>query len=191
MLEEKYKQIKEKMQKTIDLLSLELSRIRTARANPAILDDIKVEYYGTLTPLKQLASISIPEPRQLLIQPWDRSAIPQIEKAILKSELGLNPIVETNLIRIPLPPLTEERRKELVKLCHKLTEDAKIAIRNIRRDGNEEIKKLEKDKKISEDDVRIGQKKIQEITDEFIKTADKLFAQKEQEITELKPGRQD
>lgn len=184
MLEEKYKQIKEKMQKTIDLLSLELSRIRTARANPAILDDVKVEYYGTLTPLKQLASISIPEPRQLLIQPWDRSAIPEIEKAILKSELGLNPIVEINLIRIPLPPLTEERRKELVKLCHKLTEDAKIAIRNIRRDGNEEIKKLEKDKKIAEDDVRIGQKKIQEITDEFIKTADKLFAQKEQEIME-------
>lgn len=184
MLEEKYKQIKEKMQKTVDLLSLELSRIRTARANPAILDDVKVEYYGTLTPLKQLASISVPEPRQLLIQPWDRSAIPEIEKAILKSELGLNPIVETNLIRIPIPPLTEERRKELVKLCHKLSEDAKIAIRNIRRDGNEDIKKLEKDKKISEDDARIAQKKIQDFTDEFIKTVDKLFAQKEKEIME-------
>ncbi|MCX7784859.1 MAG: ribosome recycling factor [candidate division WOR-3 bacterium] len=184
MLEEKYKQIKEKMQKTVDLLSLELSRIRTARANPAILDDVKVDYYGTLTPLKQLSSISVPEPRQLLIQPWDRSAIPEIEKAILKSELGLNPIVEANLIRIPIPPLTEERRKELVKLCHKLSEDAKIAIRNIRRDGNEDIKKLEKDKKISEDDARIAQKKIQEFTDEFIKTVDKLFAQKEKEIME-------
>ncbi|MEO0092249.1 MAG: ribosome recycling factor [candidate division WOR-3 bacterium] len=184
MLEEKYKQIKEKMQKSVDLFSLELSRIRTARANPAILDDVKVDYYGTLTPLKQLASISVPEPRQLLIQPWDRSAIPEIEKAILKSELGLNPIVETNLIRIPIPPLTEERRKELVKLCHKLSEDAKIAIRNIRRDGNEDIKKLEKDKKISEDDARIAQKKIQDFTDEFIKTVDKLFAQKEKEIME-------
>lgn len=184
MLEEKYKQIKEKMQKTTDLLSLELSKIRTARANPAILDDIKVEYYGSVVPLKQIASISAPEPRMLVIQPWDRNALTEIEKAIHKAEIGLNPQVEANLVRIPIPPLTEERRKELVKLCAKLAEDTRIAIRNIRREGNEQIKKMEKDKKISEDDTKVATKKIQEFTDEYIKIIDNLFQKKEKEILE-------
>jgi len=184
MLETVYKTIKDKMQKTNDLLSLELSKIRTARANPAILDEVKVDYYGSVVPLKQIASISAPEPRMLVIQPWDRNALPEIEKALQKAELGLNPIMEANLIRLPIPLLTEERRKELVKLCHKLAEDTKVAIRNIRREGNEQIKKLEKEKKVSEDDTEVGNKKIQEFTDDYIKNIDKLFFKKEKEILE-------
>lgn len=184
MLEEKYKQLKEKMHKTTELLSLELSKIRTARANPAILDEVKVDYYGSIVPLKQIASISAPEPRMLVIQPWDRNALSEIEKAIHKAEIGLNPQVEANLVRIPIPPLTEERRKELVKLCHKLSEDAKVAIRNIRREGNEQLKKLEKDKEISEDDLKKAEKKVQEFTDEYIKVIDNLFQKKEKEILE-------
>jgi len=184
MLETVYKTIKDKMQKTNDLLSLELSKIRTARANPAILDEVKVDYYGSVVPLKQIASISAPEPRMLVIQPWDRNALPEIEKALQKAELGLNPIMEANLIRLPIPLLTEERRKELVKLCHKLAEDTKVAIRNIRREGNEQIKKLEKEKKVSEDDTEVGNKKIQEFTDDYIKNIDNLFFKKEKEILE-------
>jgi ribosome recycling factor len=184
MLETVYKTIKDKMQKTNDLLSLELSKIRTARANPAILDEVKVDYYGSVVPLKQIASISAPEPRMLVIQPWDRNALPEIEKALQKAELGLNPIMEANLIQLPIPLLTEERRKELVKLCHKLAEDTKVAIRNIRREGNEQIKKLEKEKKISEDDTEVGNKKIQEFTDDYIKNIDNLFFKKEKEILE-------
>jgi len=184
MLEEKYKQIKDKMHKTADLLSMELSKIRTARANPAILEEIKVEYYGSVVPLKQIASISAPEPRMLVIQPWDRNALGEIEKAIHKAEIGLNPQVEANLVRIPIPALTEERRKELVKLCHKLSEDTKVAIRNIRREGNEQVKKLEKDKKITEDDSEVATKKIQDFTDEHIKNIDSLFLKKEKEILE-------
>lgn len=184
MLEAAYKTLKEKMQKTTDLLSLELSKIRTARANPAILDEVKVNYYGSVVPLKQIASISAPEARMLVIQPWDRAALPEIEKSIHKAEIGLNPQVEGNLVRLPIPPLTEERRKELVKLCAKLSEDTKIAVRNIRREGNEQIKKLEKDKKISEDDSEKGVKKVQEFTDEYIKNIDILFQKKEKEILE-------
>jgi ribosome recycling factor len=184
MLETVYKTIKDKMQKTADLLSLEFSKIRTARANPAILDEVKVNYYGSVVPLKQIASISASESRMLVIQPWDRNALSEIEKSLQKSELGLNPIIEASLIRLPIPALTEDRRKELVKLCHKLAEDTKVAIRNIRREGNEQIKKLEKDKKVSEDDTEIGNKKIQEFTDEFIKNIDSLFQKKEKEILE-------
>ncbi|MEO0131494.1 MAG: ribosome recycling factor [candidate division WOR-3 bacterium] len=184
MLENIYKQTKEKMRKTTDVLALELSKIRTARASPAILEEIKVNYYGSLVPLKQIASIQAADPKTLIVQPWDRSVLSEIEKAILKAEIGLNPIVESNFLRVPIPPLSEERRKELVKLCHKLTEEAKVAIRNIRRDSNEQIKKLEKEKEISEDDSERAAKKIQEITDEHIKIIDDLFAKKEKEILE-------
>lgn len=184
MLKEVYKTTRIKMQKTYELLGQELAKIRTGRANPAILDSIKVDYYGNPTPLKQLANIYALEPRMLVIQVWDKNAIPEIEKAIYKTELGLTPKVESSLIKIPIPPLTEERRKELIRLCAKLTEDAKIAIRNIRRDANEEIKKLEKEKKISEDDSRIGMKKIQEITDEFTEEIEELFRNKKKEILE-------
>ncbi|MEO0093364.1 MAG: ribosome recycling factor [candidate division WOR-3 bacterium] len=184
MLEDVYKNTKAKMQKTVELLALEFSRLRTARANPAILDGVKVNYYGTNVPLRQIATISIPDPRQIVIQPWDRNALPEIEKAIYKADIGLAPQVEANLLRIPIPPLTEERRKELVKLCAKLAEDARVAIRNIRRESNEQIKKLEKEKKISEDDSHQGVKKVQDLTDEFIKNIDDLLAKKEKEILE-------
>lgn len=184
MLETIYSDIKNRMRKTIDLLSQELARIRTARANPAILDGVKVSYYNSQVPLKQLATISVPEPRLLVIQPWDKQALGEIEKAIYRADLGLAPVSNGNTIRIPIPALTEERRKDLVKLCSKLTEDAKVAIRNIRRDANEEIKKAEKDKKISEDDAKQGQKKIQEFTDDNIKLLDELFKKKEKEILE-------
>ncbi|MEO0005066.1 MAG: ribosome recycling factor [candidate division WOR-3 bacterium] len=184
MLEKLYTECRNKMTKAVEVLTAEFARIRTARANPAILDGVRVNYYETLTPLRQVASISAPEPRQLVVQPWDRNLLPEIEKAILKAELGLTPKVEANLIRIPIPPLTEERRRELVKLCAKLTEDARVAIRNVRRDIIEDVKKLEKEKKISEDDSRLAQKKVQEITDEFIKKLDDLFAKKQAEIME-------
>lgn len=184
MLEELYKNTKVKMQKTVELLAQEFSRLRTARANPAILDGVKIAYYGSTVPLKQVASVSIPDPKQIVIQPWDRNALGEIEKAIYKADIGLTPQVEANLIRIPIPPLTEERRKELVKLCAKLAEDSKVAIRNIRREGNDQVKKLEKDKKISEDDSKNGTKKVQDITDEFIKNIDDLFARKEKDILE-------
>ncbi len=184
MLEKLYTECRNKMNKAIEVLAGEFARIRTSRANPAILEGIKVNYYNTPTPLRQVANISVPEPRQLVVQPWDRNLLPEIEKAILKAELGLTPKVEANLVRIPIPPLSEERRRELVKLCAKLAEDTRVAIRAVRRDTIEEAKKLEKDKKISEDDTKLAQKKIQEITDEFIKKVDELFEKKQAEIME-------
>lgn len=184
MLDKVYSEYRGRMQKTIELLEAEFARIRTARANPAILDGVKVDYYNTPTPLKQVATISVPEPRQIVVQPWDRTILPEIEKALLKAELGLTPKVEANLIRLPIPPLTEERRRELVRLCAKLTEDSRIAVRNLRRDANDAIKKLEKEKKITEDDTKTGTKKIQEMTDEFIKKLDELLKKKEAEIME-------
>lgn len=184
MLDKVYSEYRGRMQKTIELLEAEFARIRTARANPAILDGVKVDYYNTPTPLKQVATISVPEPRQIVVQPWDRTILPEIEKALLKAELGLTPKVEANLIRLPIPPLTEERRRELVRLCAKLTEDSRIAVRNLRRDANDAIKKLEKEKKITEDDTKTGTKKIQEMTDEFINKLDELLKKKEAEIME-------
>ncbi len=184
MLEKIYQECRAKMSKAVEVLTSEFARIRTARANPAILDGIKVNYYNTPTPLRQIASISAPEPRQLVVQPWDKTVLPEIEKAILKAELGLIPKIEGNLIRIPIPPLTEERRRELVKLCAKLTEDARVAVRNVRRDLIEEIKRLEKEREVSEDDAKLAQKKIQEFTDEYIKRLDELLKKKEAEIME-------
>ena len=184
MLDNVYSEYRQKMTRTIEVLETEFARIRTARANPAILDGVKVDYYGQPTPLKQVASISVPEPRQIVVQPWDRSVLPEIEKALLKAELGLTPKVEANLIRLPIPALTEERRRELAKLCAKLTEDSRVAVRNLRREANDAVKKLEKDKKITEDDSKTGTKKIQEITDEFIKKLDGLLERKETEVLE-------
>lgn len=184
MLDKLYADYRARMTKAMELLEAEFARIRTARANPAILDGVKVSAYDSLTPLKQVASISVPEPRQIVVQPWDRTLLPEIEKAILKAELGLTPRVDSGVIRIPIPPLTEERRRELSRLCAKLTEDARVAVRNIRRDANEHIKKLEKDKKVSEDDAKKAQKKVQDMTDEFIKKLDELLRKKEVEIME-------
>jgi ribosome recycling factor len=184
MLEKVYSEYRGRMQKTLEMLESEFARIRTARANPAILDGVKVNYYDTPTPLKQVATVSVPEPRQIVVQPWDRTILPEVEKALLKAELGLTPKVEANLIRLPIPALTEERRRELVKLCAKLTEDSRVAVRNLRREANDATKKLEKDKKITEDDSKTGTKKIQEMTDEFVKKLDELLKKKEAEILE-------
>ncbi|MFO7638644.1 MAG: ribosome recycling factor [bacterium] len=184
MLDEVYVEFEARMDKSVEVLESEFARIRTARANPAILDGIKVDYYGTPTPLKQMASISVPEPRQLVIQPWDRNSLQEVERAIQKSELGLNPKVEANLIRIAIPALTEERRRELGRLCGKLTEDARIAIRNLRREANDYVRKLEKQKDISEDDCKTATKRIQELTDQYIARLDELFTAKESEILE-------
>ena len=175
----------DRMSKTIESLKKDFSSIRTGRASLALLDDIVVNYYGVATPLQQLASLSIPESRQIAIQPWDPKVVPDIEKAILKSDLGLTPMNDGKMVRINIPPLTEERRKQLVKTVRKKAEEAKVAIRNIRRDIIEEIKKLEKDKHISEDIVKKSQEETQKITDSFIAKVDEVLAHKEKEIMEV------
>ncbi|TKJ42829.1 ribosome recycling factor [candidate division TA06 bacterium B3_TA06] len=173
-----------KMKKTVELLAGEFARIRTSRANPALLEGIKVNYYGVPTPLKQIASIGVPDPRSLVIQPWDKNALGAIEKAIQASDLGLTPNVEANLIRISIPALTEERRKDLVKLVSRLTEESRVSVRNIRREAIEQFKRKEKDSEISEDDMHRGQKQVQELTDRYVEELDELFAKKEKEILE-------
>ncbi|MEO0231867.1 MAG: ribosome recycling factor [candidate division WOR-3 bacterium] len=183
-MEEVLNETKERMEKTLKNLKTEFSRIRTGKASPAILETIKVDYYGMPTPLIQIAGISVPEPRLLVIQPWDKNAIGEIEKAILKSGLGLTPKIEGNVLKIPIPPLSMERRKELIKLVRKLAEDSKVAIRNIRRDANEKLKAKKDNKEISEDDLIRYQKKVQEITDDYIKKIEEVLKKKEEEIEE-------
>lgn len=174
----------DRMQKAVAALQKELVSFRAGRATPALLDRVQVEYYGAMTPLNQLANINVPDPRTLLIQPWDKSSLGAIEKAILKSELGLTPTSDGTMIRLTIPPLTEERRLELVKMTKKYGEDAKVAIRNIRRDSNESIKKMEKTE-ISEDESRRHQDDIQKSTDKYIAEVDKVLAAKEKEIMEV------
>ena len=176
---------KEKMQKTISVFHTELRSLRAGRANPQLLERIMVDYYGTATPLPQLGNITSPEPRMLVISMWDQKAIPLVEKAIQKSDLGLNPSNDGKLIRLVVPELNEERRKELSKLVRKSSEDAKVAVRSIRRDAMEQFKKMEKDSSITEDDRVKAEKKMQEATDEAIKNVDLLAAQKEKEIMEV------
>lgn len=176
--------VKDKMEKAIAALQRDLATIRAGRANPAILDRVQVEYYGANTPLNQVANISTPDPRTLIIQPWDKTILGDVEKAIMKSDLGLNPSNDGSIIRISLPALTEERRTELVKLTRKSGEDAKVAIRNIRRDGNDDIKKLEKDE-ISEDESRRYQDDIQKLTDQFVEEVDRVLDVKEKEIMDV------
>ncbi len=173
------------MTKTIETLKKEFSSIRTGRASLALLDGIMVNYYETPTPLQQVASLSIPESRQIAIQPWDPKTISDIEKAILKSDLGLTPMNDGKTVRISIPPLTEERRKQLVKTVRKKAEEAKVAIRNIRRDANEDLKKLEKEKHVSEDIVKKSQEEIQKLTDSYISRADEVLGNKEKEIMEV------
>jgi len=185
MIDDIYQDTEERMGKSIEALENELKRVRTGRASLNILDGIRVDYYGTLTPLNQMASLSIPESRLILIQPWDVSVIKDIEKALLKSDLGLTPSNDGKLIRISIPPLTEERRKELVKVIHKISEDHKVAVRNIRRDANEMLKSLKKDGDISEDDAFKAQDQVQKITDRHIKQVDDVFHEKEKEILEF------
>lgn len=185
MIESTLQETNERMEKTIEDLENELKRVRTGRASLSLLDGIRVEYYGTQTPLNQMASLSVPESRMIVIQPWDVSAIKEIEKAILKSDLGLTPSSDGKLIRISIPPLTEERRKELVKVVSKMCEEHKIAARNIRRDSNELIKGFKKDGDIAEDDAFKAQERIQKITDEYIAKIDGIYKNKEKEILEF------
>jgi ribosome recycling factor len=174
----------DRMEKALTALKKELAALRAGRATPALLDRIQVEYYGALTPVNQLANINTPDSRTLMIQPWDKSSMSAIEKAIQKSELGLNPSNDGSVIRIVIPALTEERRTDLVKMIRKSGEDAKVTVRNVRRDANEEIKKMEKTG-ISEDESRRHQEDIQKLTDKFIAEVDKILAAKEKEIMEV------
>ena len=179
------KDAEERMKKVLVTLDKEYSRLRTGRASTSLLDGVRVDYYGTPTQLDQLASVATPDSRSITIQPWDRKAFSDIEKAIMKSDLGLTPVNDGKVIRINIPPLTEDRRKELVKVAKKHTEEAKVAVRNVRRDANELLKKKKNDKTISEDDQRKGQEDVQKLTDTYIAKTDEAFSRKEKEIMEI------
>ncbi len=185
MIDEVKQEAKEKMDKSISSLKGELKKIRTGRASLSLLDDVRVEYYGTMTPLNQLATLSVPESRLITIQPWDVSSINSIEKAILKSNLGLTPSNDGKIIRITIPPLTEERRKDIVKQVNKMCEDYRVAVRNVRREANDMLKQLKKEGDASEDDVFKAQEDIQKLTDDHIKDIDNIYKDKEKEILEL------
>jgi ribosome recycling factor len=185
MKEEIFQKFKEEMEKTLVTLSKSFSRVRTGRASIAWLDGIKVDYYGTATPIAQAANISVPESRLLLIVPWDVSIITEIEKAIQKSDLGLTPSNDGKVVRLSIPQLTEERRKEIAKTVKKMAEECKIKLRNARRDANEELKALKKNNKISEDEMFTFQQDVQKLTDQYIEKTDKVLAAKEKEIMEI------
>ena len=176
---------KEKMSKSVAVYQNEMTSLRAGRANPRLLDRIMVDYYGTPTPISQLASVAIPDSRTITIQPWDRGAFAGVEKAILKSDLGLTPVNDGKIIRISIPPLTEDRRKELGKLARKSGEEAKVAVRNVRRDANDQLKKLEKDKAISEDELKKATDDVQKLTDRYVAKVDEKCAAKEKEIMDL------
>jgi ribosome recycling factor len=175
----------EKMKKALDMMRKEYASIRTGRATPSLLDKITVDYYGTPTPINQVGNVSVPEPRLIVIQPWEKPMLTAIEKAILKSDLGIAPNSDGSVIRLNIPQLTQERRSELVKVVHKKAEESRVAIRNLRRDANDAIKKLEKDKVISEDETKKGQDDIQKLTDKYIKEIDQVMAVKEKELMEV------
>lgn len=185
MIEQILKDTDSKMQKAVSVLTHELATIRTGRASPALVEHIKVDYHGVLTPLNQIGSISVPEAKMLLIQPWDRTSIRDIEKAILKSDLGLNPTSDGNVIRIVIPALTEERRKELIKGVHRRLEETRVALRNIRRDGIESLKKAEREKQISQDQLARATDQVQKLIDNFVDKVNKIGQDKEKEIMEI------
>jgi len=185
MIDDLHKEMKDAMEKSVEALQKDLKRIRTGRASLALLDGLMVDYYGSPTPINQLATLSIPEARQIVIQPWDSGAFTDIEKAILKSELGLTPTNDGKVIRINLPPLTAERRKELVKVVKKMGEEFKVQIRNHRRDANEMLKDMKKEKQISEDEMRKAQERVQKTTDDLIAKVDGVVSGKEAEILEI------
>lgn len=175
----------QRMQKVIESLKKDLSRIRTGRATPSLLDGITVDYYGSPVPVNQIANISVPDARMVIVQPWEKTMLTAVEKAIQTSDLGLNPQNDGNLIRLPIPPLSEERRKDIFKNCKKSGEESKVAVRNVRRDSNDKLKKEEKDKVITQDDEKKGMEEIQKTTDKFIKMIDDLLVQKEKEVMEV------
>jgi len=185
MREEILDEMRQKMNKTLKALERELKKIRTGRASAALLEGLKVECYETVMPIEQVASISVPESRLIVIQPWDKSILGNIEKAILKSDLGLTPMNDGQVIRIAIPPLTEERRKELAKLAKRAAEECKVAVRNHRREANEMFKELKNEKEISEDDLFKAQNQVQKITDEYIEKIEEITAKKEKEILEF------
>ncbi|MBI5441556.1 MAG: ribosome recycling factor [Deltaproteobacteria bacterium] len=180
-----FEDAKQNMEKALEALQRSLGRVRTGRASLSLVDGIRVDYYGTPTPLNQVASLSVPEPRVIAIQPWDRSAIPAIEKAILQSEMDLNPTNDGTVVRIPIPKLTEERRKDLVKVVKGMGEEAKVAVRNIRRDANTHLDKLQKDKTIGEDELRKFKDEAQKLTDRYVAKIDEILKKKEVEILEV------
>ena len=184
-MKELLKNTEEKMNKTVGVLERDYKSIRAGRANASVLDRVTVDYYGCPTPIQQMAAVSVPEPRILMIQPWDASTLKDIEKAILTSDIGINPQNDGRFIRLSFPPLTEERRKEIVKDVHKTAEESKVAVRNTRRDAIEKLKALKKNNTITEDDVADGEKKIQNLTDKYCKEIDSLAAVKEKEIMEI------
>jgi ribosome recycling factor len=173
------------MTKALESFKRDLSKVRTGRASLSLLDDIKVDYYGTPTPLNQVGSMAVPEPRLITIQPWEKNLIGEIEKAILKADLGLNPSSDGQVIRLVFPPLTEERRREMVKQVKRMGEDAKVGIRSVRRDANDTLRKLEKDKDITEDEQKRGEKDIQELTDDYVARVDKVIEEKEKDLMEI------
>ncbi len=176
---------KKRMAGAITALEKEFSKLRTGRATTSLVDSIEVDYYGTPTPINQLSSVSVPDSKTITIQPWDKGAFGAVEKAIMTSDLGLNPVNDGKIIRISIPPLTEERRKDLVKVAKKYTEDCKVAIRNVRRDLNDSLKSMEKDKDISEDEKKKGESDVQKLTDDYVKKADTTLTEKEKEILEI------
>ncbi len=184
-MKEQYKLIEEKMEKSVASLKSEFDKVRAGRANPAVLDGIKVDYYGTPTPIPQLATVSVPEAHSILIQPWDASVLKEIEKAINMSDLGINPTNDGKTIRLAFPPLTEERRKELVKDINKQAEQGKVAVRNIRRDGLEKFKTMKKNNEITEDELKDSEKNVQNLTDKYIKKIDDELAAKEKELMSI------
>jgi ribosome recycling factor len=176
---------RQRMDGAIEALRREFAGVRTGKASPALLDSIRVEAYGSMVPLNQVGTVSAPEPRMLTVQPWDKSVIRDVERALRESDLGLNPSNDGNLIRIPIPPLTEERRREYVRLLHKIAEEGRVAVRHIRKDSNDEIKHRQKDEHLSEDDVRREQGEVQKLTDEYIARIDELLKHKEAEVMEV------
>lgn len=185
MIKDLQKDIRGRMEKAVEALQLDLMGLRTGRASPALVERIRVDYYGTPTPLNQLATISVPEPRLLTIKPWDASSASAIEKAIMKSDLGLTPSNDGGIIRLNIPRLTEERRRELVKLVNRRVEEGKVALRNIRRDGLDDLRELEKEKLISEDEMFNARDEIQKMTDEYVRKMDEVGKAKEDEIMEV------
>lgn len=185
MIKEITSSIEDKMKKTLEAMKKDFASLRAGRATPSLLDKIVVEYYGAMSPINQLANVSVPEPRLLVIQPWDKNVISDIERAIMKSDLGLTPSSDGSLIRISIPQLTQERRSDLVKVIKKKAEDARVSIRNLRREANDELKLFEKEGDISEDDNRRGQEEVQKLTDKYVKEVDLILDNKEKEIMEV------
>jgi ribosome recycling factor len=182
MIADVLKETRRKMDKVLEVMARDLSRVRTGRASVALLEGIKVDCYGTNMPIAQVASLAAPEPRLLTVQPWDPTVLGDVEKALLKSDLGLTPMNDGKIIRLPIPALTTERRKELVKIVKKMEEEAKVALRNVRREANDDLKEMKKEKLLSEDEAHKGQEEVQKITDEFIKKVEDQAAEKEKEI---------